>query len=91
MRKIHSFDPTWTIELLCDGNPKCSGSLARERFDLYLDQGTVAENLRRGVKHQDFVSDLGHGYIKLVMPGRPAADGLADHGATVNAASPRAE
>ena len=90
MRKIHSFDPTWTIELLCDGNPKCSGSLARERFDLYLDQASVAENLRRGVRHADFVHDQAHGFIKLVPPARPAVDG-APTVATVNAASPRAE
>ena len=91
MRKFHSFDLTATIEILVDANPKRVNSQAHERFDRYLDQGTVAENLRRGLRHQDLVHDQKHGYIKLVPPTVPAAaDGVATV-ATVNAASPRAE
>ena len=91
MRKFHVIDADAIVEVLCDGNPKRPHSRSPERFDRYLDQGTVAECLRSGVTHQDLVSDLEHGYIKIVPPTRPAADGLAEGVATMNAASPRAE
>ena len=75
MRKINVFDSDWTIEILADGNPKRGSSQAYDRFDKYLDQGTIAENLRRGLRHQDLVHDQRHGYIKLVPPTAPAAAG----------------
>ena len=73
MRRIHTFDSPWTVEVLVDGNPKRLGSQAHDRFDKYLDQGTIAENLRRGLRHQDLVHDQRHGYIKLVPPTAPAS------------------
>jgi hypothetical protein len=53
------------IVVLAEGNPKRTGTLAFQRFELYQDDMTVAQYLELGGRSGDIAHDVEAGYISI--------------------------
>lgn len=62
-----AFRDEQVITVHANENPKRAGSKARQRFELYfkLNECTVGEAKRLGLRHDDFRNDVARGYISI--------------------------